>query len=898
MPEPYFVEVGFPVNGLSAVTPFSSQEAGTSPDMLNMVPFDVSGRLRGDGRPGLKKFSDLRPASTVVQCLTNLSSTFVKPVLGDGDAVINGKLGSASPGFAFKSAGAGTNADVASSNTYLASVFGPDGKCYVVEHSGTTVKLSRYQTDGVTVDYSVTIFTASATPASVDVTGLTIDEDTVYLWYQKVANIGEGVLRLNSSDGTNRDSTTGGVWLYREPLATHIEKVFAGVSTPSWTVVGTTAHSAMKVFAGRLAIVGAPLKDGGAGGEHELVLYIVDVKTGIIDAVHDLGLDGTATSPDKGIILDLEFGLDGFVYVLMKDSGTSNVQYIRKVDTAGNGIWEITIPNTQTVNSICWNPDRSLLAAAGTNAMVTGQSLVLIDPDSKGVVDYASPTPVSPAVTEWHMVRCDAGGNYILFRNVASAAVHKCSPTFVTVWTGDATATDQARASVNTFWNSGTDEQGSSRHQVTLQIHGGVARTITESSFGTVAQAAVTGRHLSTVATRIYDAKYGVLTFFADGYNARYYDGSDGANGTMKNWDDELSYGALPSDMNGGFQYIEVWDQRVLIFGLSDDPSNYYFSARGNPFDWKLESGITGAAISGRLSPAGLFPEKLNSAIPYNEDLLILGGDHSMYQMTLDPAVDATLDLISDTVGMAPGRSWCKDGYGSVYFFGNNGGLYQLSLNAPPKRISNQTIDQQLVDVDVRNSSIQLVWDAPRQGIWIFIRPDNGDAQTQYFYDFRTEGFFPIKFANPDYNPVSVEVRDLDEPKDRRVLLGCADGYVRTFDDLIRLDDGNKFDKYFVCGPWVSRGGVGQSVMVDQMSVAVGTDVNMNAEILSGKSAEAAATETRSKYRAAVRSDRHNISTPRIRGNAVALKMSTQGNSAVAFESARLQLRDVRNLEG
>ena len=51
--ESYEIEAGFPINGLTEVTPYSDQETGTSASMLNVFPFDSSGRLRGSRRPGV-----------------------------------------------------------------------------------------------------------------------------------------------------------------------------------------------------------------------------------------------------------------------------------------------------------------------------------------------------------------------------------------------------------------------------------------------------------------------------------------------------------------------------------------------------------------------------------------------------------------------------------------------------------------------------------------------------------------------------------------------------------------------------------------------------------------------------------------------------------------------------
>jgi len=891
--QPYYVEAGFPVSGLAEVAPFSDQEAGTSPDMLNLLPFDAKGRLRGGRRPGLTKYSEYQINGLLpVQCMESISATYVKPVLGDGTVAMNGN-DALTTGMAFRANdGSGTITNVESaemgSHTHLGSTFGPDGKCYVVAYTTTAVKLLRIQTDA-TVDYTASIFTAGSSVSSKQMLGLCADEDTVYLWYKDIADIGEGIMRLNQSDGSNRDSVTDGVWIRAEDDATNIERVFGGVSGCGWDVIGTVTHSMMVTYLGYLVVVGAPDLST-TPSSNQLVVYVINTKTGIPDAVSDLGIDGTSSSNDRGIFIDLAIGLDGFIYVLYKDedqaSSTSTVTYIRKIAIDGTAIWEIEYtgnPTTAGAYSLCWVPKRNVLAVCGNNVFGTGGHLLLIDPDAKGFIEYQDLS------VSRNMVRCDADGSFYFWKNGSSNTIAKFDTDFVQVWDVSDPNTDQARGSLNAYYNAGNDETGSTRYQELLAISGGTLVKV-ETSGNTPVTG---GASFSASARVIYGAPFGVLCFFADGEDHFYYDAVQSA---VLDWSDNLVYGALPADLNGGFKYLEVWNDRVLAFGLTNDPNNYYFSAKGDPFDWKLQQGVAGAAINGTLSPAKRFPEKLVGAIPYNNDILIMCGDHSLYQMTLDPAVDAQLDLITDKIGMAPGRAWCKDGMGGVYFFGNSGGMYKLSLDSPPVRISNRTIDDRFTDVEIAEVDIQMQWDQSRQGVWVMFHPHSNAAATQYFFDIRTEGFFPVKFANPAYNPVCSTILDRDNPKDAKVMFGNSDGYVRYLDDAAKDDDGTLFERYFVLGPWTAQSGSLMNVMVEEMDVAVGNGSFLKAEVLVGPDAETVITDRRVAYATKCEERRRNGSIPRISGRSVALKLSTQGDQNAAFEGVRMKMRDQRSL--
>lgn len=886
---------GFPLKGFSAVTTYSDQEAGTSPDMQNVVPFDSVGRMRGGPRPGLVKHCSAQVSgSNAIQGIGTISATFVAPVIGDGSVAFNNAT--------FLNARRESDGAVAASGSarlYLISCWGPDGKLYAIEYTGTTLYLRRYTysstTPTLTNDYEVQVGTSSAAVAVEYATGMCVDEDTVYFWYRKFSNLGDAVIRLNCSNGWNKDSvlatgtfTNQGCWLRAEADATSIERVFGGVDFAGWNVIPATGHNCMKVFGGKLAIIGCPLKNGGSSGppaEYELVLYVVDTKTGIVDAVVDLNIDGTSASANQAVAWEVEFALDGYIYVLFQDSGGAPAKFfLRKVDTVGNSIWEIDL-GTNSARSISWNPYTNTLMLAGGNVLGTGSSLLSIDPESKGIVDRASPG----AVTPWDVVRCDINGNVILNSTAAASPMRKYSFDFTTIlWTSGGAAAANNRMSVNTYWNPGTDEKGSVRCQAVIGVSNGDIELITAG-----ASTAITGGAgaLSTSTRTVFSTPYGVLLFFADGVSKKYYDASVNQ---VYDWSASLLYGALPSGSGGGFSYVEAWDRRLMVFGIDTDPTNFYFSAKGDPFDWDLKPGTANAACSARLGPTGLFPDRLLSAIPFNDDLMLLGGDHSIYQLIGDPAVDAQLDVVSSTVGMAPGRAWCLDGYGNCFFFGNNGGMFKIGLNSPPQRISNQTIDYQLVsDVDVANSSIFLEWDSLRQGIWLFVRPFAGTQSRHYYFDLRTGAYFPVKFANPTFSPVCTASYDLDQPQDRKILLGCSDGYIRSLSDDAITDDGTQFDAYYVLGPWIPSQ-PGMRLILDRMEVTSGASSEMVVSVLGAATPEDCVLAPRSlaDYRCSASESR--LVRPNVSARSLALKVEPAYSGAgVAMEGVFLDLREV-----
>src|SRR6202020_709199 len=108
---------------------------------------------------------------------------------------------------------------------------------------------------------------------------------------------------------------------------------------------------------------------------------------------------------------------------------------------------------------------------------------------------------------------------------------------------------------------------------------------------------------------------------------------------------------------------------------------------------------VATAAVAGNNSTVGVVGDVVTALIPYSDDLLIFGGDHTIYIMTGDPAAGGQIDLVSDAIGMAFGIPWCKDPYGTVYFFSNRTGIYTLVPGQAPVRIS-QNIEQILFGID------------------------------------------------------------------------------------------------------------------------------------------------------------------------------------------------------
>ena len=78
--------------------------------------------------------------------------------------------------------------------------------------------------------------------------------------------------------------------------------------------------------------------------------------------------------------------------------------------------------------------------------------------------------------------------------------------------------------------------------------------------------------------------------------------------------------------------------------------------------------------------------------------------------MNGDPMAGGRIDLVTDTIGMAWGRPYCKDPTGAIWFFGSRGGVYRMALGSQPERVR-QAIEERLAEVNVATTIVRMVWD-------------------------------------------------------------------------------------------------------------------------------------------------------------------------------------------
>lgn len=307
---------------------------------------------------------------------------------------------------------------------------------------------------------------------------------------------------------------------------------------------------------------------------------------------------------------------------------------------------------------------------------------------------------------------------------------------------------------------------------------------------------------LSTAAQFIDSAVFRDEVFFTDGTTYRVYRPREDR---VYEWTAETD-GLMPRDC----RLVAQWRNRLVLARDSEDPYNWYMSAVDDPYNWNYYPSVvtsTQAVAGNSADLGGPMPDIVNALIPYNDDLLLVGGDSSIYRITGDPMAGGYLDLISDQTGVAFGKAWAKDPYGAVYFFGTKGSVYRMTPSGKMEDLG-AGIPDDLEDVDLSTYAVRLIWDYEMDGLRVLITPygSGGTLLTHYFWERTLGAWWKDQYGtsvNTNRQPFSVATFDGDDPDDRVTVFGCEDGYVRKCDLTAVNDDQVAIDSYVVMGPMI-----------------------------------------------------------------------------------------------
>lgn len=253
------------------------------------------------------------------------------------------------------------------------------------------------------------------------------------------------------------------------------------------------------------------------------------------------------------------------------------------------------------------------------------------------------------------------------------------------------------------------------------------------------------------------------------------------------------SSGSLPDQAYLGC----VYRGRIVLSGNPDDPHQWYMSRQADPYDYAYTANDAQSPVAGGNADAGKIGDIIRCLIPYKDDYLIFGCASSIHVLRGDPCAGGSRDELDRTVGIFGANSWCFDGDGNLYFWGN-AGIYRLDRNLGSIINLTQLSIPDIVgdeSADPSTHRITLSYDRKRYGLLIYVTTLATGSNSNYFFSLNPAamGFYPESYPSVCgvYSSVYYDAKNKTY---RDLLVGCTDGYIRKYDDSAKNDDSGSTD--------------------------------------------------------------------------------------------------------
>ncbi len=297
--------------------------------------------------------------------------------------------------------------------------------------------------------------------------------------------------------------------------------------------------------------------------------------------------------------------------------------------------------------------------------------------------------------------------------------------------------------------------------------------------------------------------------------------------------------------------------------------------------------------MAGNNGPLGLVGDTVTALIPFSDDVLIFGMDSSITLLNGDPLDGGKLDPVTDAIGIAWGDAWCRDPYGTIFFMSSFGSIFRMMPGEKPLRVS-QPIERLVHGIRLNECSVSMQWDDRFQGFSVFVTPfAAAGPTTHYFFEARAGAWWPVQFANDDFNPLCCWEFNGNSFGDSVALFGSWDGYVRSFSSSATNDDGVDIESVVMVGPILTKDF--DAVMCHNLQTILSeTSGTVAWEIRVGATAEEAVNND-AQVSGVWEAGRNLQDQVRANGHAIWLRLSS--SSPWALEAVRMQIQSLGKVQ-
>ncbi|MBN1457693.1 MAG: hypothetical protein JW912_07570 [Sedimentisphaerales bacterium] len=277
---------------------------------------------------------------------------------------------------------------------------------------------------------------------------------------------------------------------------------------------------------------------------------------------------------------------------------------------------------------------------------------------------------------------------------------------------------------------------------------------------------------------------------------------------------DEKVFGKMPDEPT----ILALYRGKIVMTGDKNSPHVIYMSELGNPFNYAYgdDTAIAASAITGGY--VGQIGDVVTAAVPYRDDYMIIGCSQSLWLMRGDPTVGGQMDQISFTAGVFDDTSYAWDSTGNLYFL-DGSGIYKIPADFGAVENLTQSTIPNFINVFPLSPDVHRVtmsYDRKKHGIVICKTDMDTGLNLNFWFDLRTEGFFPEQYP-VDCSVYSMHYYSADDPVNRKLLLGSRDGYIRIFDsNLFKDQTSNSYcpiESFALIGPGQTAGDNYQAIL-------------------------------------------------------------------------------------
>lgn len=346
------------------------------------------------------------------------------------------------------------------------------------------------------------------------------------------------------------------------------------------------------------------------------------------------------------------------------------------------------------------------------------------------------------------------------------------------------------------------------------------------------------------------------------------------------------SAGTVPT----GCTFGAIYFGRLFLAGANN---MIYVSRRGDFTDWDYSAPITDTAAPYvfQLSQSNQVGRTPTAFIPVDDETMIAASATDLWAITDDIREGGRMRRINPRVGCAGSRAWCRMG-DSILFLANDG-LWEVGASGRGLKLLSGNIPGEIRSSSYTGCTLLMGFDQGMMGVYIFMSPIDGSSGVHWFFDLKSDSFWPQVLAE-GMDPFGLcEVGD-------KLLLACNDGYLREIGGTD--DDGTNIQSHLTFGPLRLSDGrtYGRLLSLQGTTAAGSADVTWNVVI--GDTAEAAAENAKAAIEASLAGSsyasyveasgtlvagRNNIDFPRVRAPWAVIWI--RGTDAWAYESLLIE---------